>query len=98
LRRALSEAAWAASHTKDSYLGARYRRLAPRRGKKRALIAVGHTVLKIFFHILKEHVDYQGLGADHFDKLKPEQYRRYLVKRLQSLGYDVTLTPKESAA
>jgi transposase len=98
LRRALTEAAWAASHTKESYLGARYRRLAPRRGKKRALIAVGHTILKIFFHILKEHVDYRELGADYFDKLKPEQYRRYLVRRLQSLGYDVTLTPKESAA
>jgi transposase len=97
LRRALAEAAWAASHTKGSYLGARYRRLAPRRGKKRALIAVGHTILKIFYHVLKDDVDYQDLGADYFDKLKPEQYRRYLVKRLESLGYDVALTPKENA-
>ena len=98
LRRALTEAAWAASHTKGSYLGARYRRLAARRGKKRALTAVGHTILTIFYHLLSKDVDYQDLGADYFDKLKPEQYRRYLVKRLETLGYDVTLTPKETAA
>jgi transposase len=98
LRRALTEAAWAASRTKGSYLGARYRRLAARRGKKRALIAVGHTILKIFYHVLSKDVDYEDLGVDYFDKLKPEQYRRYLVKRLETLGYDVTLTPKETAA
>jgi transposase len=98
LRRALTEAAWAASHTKGSYLGARYRRLAARRGKKRALIAVGHTILKIFYHVLSKDVDYEDLGVDYFDKLKPEQYRRYLVKRLETLGYDVTLTPKETVA
>jgi transposase len=98
LRRALTEAAWAASRTKGSYLGARYRRLAARRGKKRALIAVGHTILKIFYHVLSKDVDYEDLGVDYFDKLKPEQYRRYLVKRLETLGYDVTLTPKETVA
>jgi transposase len=98
LRRALTEAAWAASHTKGSYLGSRYRRLAARRGKKRALTAVGHTILTIFYHLLSREVDYQDLGADYFDKLKPEQYRRYLVKRLETLGYDVTLTPRETAA
>jgi transposase len=98
LRRALAEAAWAASHTKSTYLGARYRRLAARRGKKRALIAVGHTIQRIFYHLLKDGGDYRDLGADYFDKLKPEQYRRYLVKRLESLGYDVTLTPKHTAA
>jgi transposase len=94
LRRALTEAAWAASHTKNSYLGAQYRRMAPRRGKKRALVAVGHTLLGIIYHMLKEPVAYQDLGPDHFDKLKPEQFRRYLVKRLEGLGYEVTLTEK----
>ena len=59
---------------------------------------MGHTILTIFYHLLKEGVDYQDLGVDYFDKLKPEQYRRYLVKRLESLGYDVALTPKEDAA
>ncbi|MGC2514141.1 MAG: IS110 family transposase [Terriglobales bacterium] len=98
LRRALVEAAWAASHTKRSYLGAQYRRLAARRGKKRALVAVGHTLLVIFYHLLKEKVRYVDLGPDYFDKLKPEQFRRYLVKRLESLGYVVTLEPKDHAA
>ena len=74
LRRALTEAAWAASHTKGSYLGAQYRRLAPRRGKKRALVAVGHTILGIIYHLLKNPVEYQDLGPDYFDKLKPEQF------------------------
>lgn len=97
LRAALVEAAWAAGRTKDSYLGAMYRRMAPRRGKKRALVAVGHTLLVIFYHMLKSNVQYKDLGADFFDKLKPEQYRRYLVKRLESLGYNVELKPKHAA-
>ena len=92
LRRALTEAAWAASHTKDSYLAAQYRRLAARRGKKRALLAVGHSILVIIYHLLKHDVEYQDLGADFFDRLEPDRLRRYLVRRLQRLGYDVTLT------
>lgn len=98
LRRALTEAAWAAAHSKNTYLGAQYRRLAPRRGKKRALMAVGHSLLVIFSQLLKEPVTFEELGGDYFDKLKPEQYRRYLVKRLESLGYEVNLQPKEAAA
>jgi hypothetical protein len=73
--RALAEAAWAAAHSKKSYLGARYRRLAARRGIKRALIAVAHSLLVIFA--------YHDLGADHFEHLNPERLRRYLVKRLE---------------
>ena len=98
LRRALTEAAWAASRTKSSYLGAQYRRLAPRRGKKRALLAVGHSILVIFYHMLKYGVDYQDLGVDYFDRLDPDRLRRYLVKRLQQLGYQVNLTPQDEAA
>ncbi len=98
LRCALIEAAWAAGRTKHSYLGALYRRLAARRGKKRALVAVGHTLLVIFYHLLKADVAYKDLGPDYFDKLKPEQYRRYLVKRLESLGFDVELKPRDAAA
>jgi transposase len=96
LRRALAEAAWAASHAKGSYLAAQYRRLAARRGKKRALIAVSHTILVIIYHLLKnKDLEYHDLGADFFDRLEPERLRRYLVRRLQNLGYDVTLSPKE---
>ena len=86
------------SHTKRSYLGAQYRRLAARRGRKRALTAVGHTLLVILYHMLKTEVSYKDLGPDFFEKLKPEQYRRYLVKRLESLGFTVELTPKDAAA
>jgi transposase len=95
LRRALAEAAWGASHTKDSYLAAQYRRLAARRGKKRALLAVGHSILGIIYHLLKEDVAYEDLGADYFDRVEPERLKRYLVKRLQRLGYDVKLAPIE---
>jgi transposase len=98
LRRAITEAAWAAGRTKNSYLGAQYRRLAPRRGKKRALIAVGHSLLVIFYHMLKYEVEYKDLGVDYFDKREPERLRNYLVKRLQRLGYQVSLTPQSEAA
>lgn len=94
LRRALAEAAWAASRVKNSYLTAQFRRLAAKRGKKRALVAVGHSLLVIIYHVLKNHVEYRDLGPDYFDRLEPERLRRYLVKRLQGLGYDVTLSPK----
>jgi len=94
LRRALTESAWAASSRKGSYLASQYRRLAARRGKKRALVAVGHTLLVIMYHILRHHVEYQDLGPEYFARLEPERLRRYLVKRLQSLGWEVALTPK----
>ena len=98
LRRAIIEAAWAAGRTKNSYLGAQYRRLAARRGKKRALIAVGHSLLVIFYHMLKYDVEYQDLGVDYFDERDPEHLRHYLVKRLERLGYQVSLTPQTEAA
>jgi transposase len=98
LRRALAESAWAASHTRDTYLATQYRRIAARRGKKRALLAVGHSILVIMYHVLKHHVQYQDLGANYFDRLEPERLRRYLVRRLQHLGYDVTLTTNEPKA
>jgi transposase len=94
LRASLTEAAWAASHAKKSYLMAQYRRLVGRRGKKRALQAVGHSLLTIIYHVLKNKVEYADLGPDYFARLEPERMQRYLVKRLQALGYDVTLSPK----
>jgi len=94
LRRALAEAAWAASRVKESYLSAQYRRLASRRGRKRALLAVGHSLLVIIYHVLKNSVEYQDLGPDYFARLEPERLRRHLVRRLQQLGYDVSLTPR----
>jgi transposase len=98
LRRALTEAAWAASHAADSYLAAQYHRLAARRGKKRALLAVAHSILVIIYHLLKHHKEYADLGRDYFDRLDPERLQRYLVKRLEALGNEVILRPRNQAA
>jgi transposase len=98
LRTLLVQVAWAASRTKGSYFSAQYRRLAPRRGKKRALVAVGHAILVIAYHLLKDGTTYQELGADFFEKLEPERLARYLVRRLEKLGHKVTLEPREDAA
>jgi transposase len=98
LRTALAQAAWAASHSKNTYLAAQYRRLAGRRGKKRAIVAVGHTMLVMMYHLLKDNVDYHDLGHDYLDKLQPRRLTHYLVKRLEGLGHKVTLTPVDQAA
>jgi transposase len=98
LRGTLVQVAWAASHTKDTYLSAYYRRLAGRRGRKRALVALGHTILVIVYHLVKLETTYRELGADYFDRLNSERLKRNLVRRLEGLGLDVTLKPKEPAA
>jgi transposase len=97
LKRILVQAAWAASHTKGTYLAAQYRRLAKRRGCKRALVAVGHTLLGIIYHLLKRGTTYAELGADFLDRLEPERLTRQLVKRLEALGHKVTLEPCPAA-
>jgi transposase len=91
LKRTLVQAAWAASHTKNSYLASQYRRLVGRRGKKRALIAVGHSILVILYYLLKDGTQYADMGADFFDRLEPQRLIRYYVKRLERLGHKVTL-------
>ncbi len=91
LKRTLVQAAWAAGRTKSSYLASQYRRLAGKRGRKRALIAVGHSMLVIFYHMLKARTSYADLGFDFFDRLEPERLTRYYVKRLERLGHKVTL-------
>jgi transposase len=98
LRRILVQAAWAASHSKKTYLAAQYRRLVGRRGKKRTLVAVAHSLVVIIYHILERGTTYQELGADYFDRLNEDRLTRYLVKRLQSLGHEVTLKPTQGAA
>lgn len=92
LRRALCQAAWAAARKKDSYFQAQYRRLAGRRGKKRAVMAVAHSLLEVIYHLLKNpQLEYHDLGGNYFDELDPERLCRHLVKRLEKLGYDVDL-------
>lgn len=91
IRRVLCEAAWAASHCKKSYFHAQYQRLAGKRGKKRALIAVAHSLLTVAYTLLKQHRTYHDLGADFFDRVNRDNLTKYHVKKLQKLGYDVNL-------
>ncbi len=98
LRASLAHAAWAASKKKNSYFHAQYGRLAGRRGKKRAVIAVAHSLLTLIYYVLRDQVQYKDLGQDYFDKLNSKRRVPYLVKRLKNMGYAVNLAPLESAA
>jgi transposase len=93
LRRHLCQASWAVSTKKNTYLSALFRRVATRRGNKRALMAVGHAILVIAFHLLKRKTTYIDLGADYFDRRNADAISRSLVKRLQNLGHTVSLSP-----
>jgi len=94
LRRTLCEVAWAASHTKDTYYAAEFRRIASRRGKKRALIALAHSILVTAYHMLKYRRHYRELGADFLDRSNKDQVRKRLVQRLAKLGFEVTVKSK----
>ena len=98
LRTTLVQVAWAASHTKGTYFAAQYRRLAGRRGKKRALVALGHTILVVIYYVLKRKTTYEELGADYLDRHDKDRMLASLVKRLERMGHKVTLEPCEPAA
>jgi transposase len=98
LRGALAEAAWAAGRCKDGYLPEQARRLTARRGKKRAIVAVGHTILVIAYHLLARGTTYTDLGPEHFDRRDADRVKRRSIKRLESLGYKVSLERQEDAA
>jgi transposase len=93
LRQALVESAHAAKKARQTYLAAHHRRLAARRGTNVATVAVAHTILVIAYHILKNGTVYQELGAAYFDQRQPEKASRRMVKRLEAMGYQVTLEP-----
>lgn len=99
LRAALCEAAWAASRTKGTYLQSQFRRLAFARakGSKKALIAVGHSILIAVWHMLTHRVPYRDLGPLHLSPVEPERAKRVLVRKLEQLGYDVTPAAKVAA-
>ena len=97
LKSCLIEAAHGASHTKDKYLSAQYRRLVTRRGKKRALVAVGHSILVIGYHLLLRKEIYKDLGGNYFDEQHRRQVKIRLVNRLERLGYKVALQEKPAA-
>lgn len=91
LGAALNQAAHAAARTKDTYLSAQYHRLARRIGRNKAIMAVAHSILVIAYHLIDRQEPYRELGADYFDKRRPEATAKYLVKRLEKLGYQVSL-------
>jgi transposase len=93
LRSTLAEAAWAASHTKKSYLRSQFWRIKARRGDKRAVVAVGHSILRISYYLLRDGGTYQDLGPNYFDERDREQATKSAVRRLQRLGYQVTIEP-----
>ncbi len=97
MRAALIEAAKAAGRSKKTYLGAQYRRIAARRGAKRAAVAVAHSILVIVYHILTRHEPYHDLGVTYFDERDRQAVERRLVKRLQGLGYEASLRPLTAA-
>ena len=97
LRAVLGEVAWAASRTRDTYLRAQFERLARRRGRKKAVVAVGHTILVIIYHLLRTGQPYAERGADYFDTLDTTRITHHHVQRLSQLGYEVTIIPKEAA-
>jgi len=92
LRSALVQAGWAASRTKQTYLASLYGRLVGRRGKKRALIACGNSILNSVYYMLERKQAYIDLGADHHERTQGQRLARNLVKRLEAQGYTVTLT------
>jgi transposase len=97
LKATLNQCAWAASRKKDSYFAAQHRRIASRRGVKRATIAVAHSQLCVCWELLKNGQAYRDLGPQHFEKLNEDRVKRHLVHRLEKLGYTVTLQKQEAA-
>ena len=95
LRATLTEAANGAARTKDSYLAAQYQRLRGRRGHAKAITAVGHSILTAAWHMLQTGELYRDLGGDYFTRQNPDRLTRRLVRQLQALGHQVTLTPKD---
>lgn len=98
LGAALNQAAHAAARTKNTYLSAQYRRLKARRGGKRAIVAVEHSILVMAYHMIQRNEPYRELGADYFDRRRPETTAKRLLKRLENLGYKVSVQASPVAA
>jgi transposase len=91
LRAVMVEAAWGAVRTRHSYFGAQYRRLAAKRGAKRAIVAVAHAMLVVVYHLIRDGTAYQDLGPAYFDERDRERTVRRTVRRLERLGHRVTV-------
>ena len=97
LKAALGTAALAASRSKDTYLAARYRRIAARRGPMKAIVALEHSILNAAWHLLADGECYADPGADHFTRLDPIKAKNNAIKKLNNLGFNVTITPATAA-
>ena len=98
LRQTLVESARAALFKRGSYRHAQYHHLARRRGDKKAVVAVAHSILVAAYHILRDDVGYRDLGPHHFDQLRTARLTHYHTRRRTELGYTVTLIPVQTAA
>ena len=97
LAATLAQCAEAAGRSKGTYLGAQFQRLRGRRGHAKARKAVEHSILVAAYHILDRHVPYEDLGADWFQRRRPDAHARRLAHQIEALGYRVTLEPTEAA-
>ena len=92
----MTQAAQAAAHTKNTYFAAQFHRIAGRRGKKRAIVAVAHSILIMAYHMIQRNQPYQELGGNYFDKKDIEKVTHRLVGRLEKLGFEVSLQQSPS--
>jgi transposase len=97
IRRSLCQSAWGASRKKNCYLAAYFYRKAGS-GIRQAIVATAHKILIIAYHVLQDGTTYQELGGDHFDQLHPERARNRLLRRLERLGWDVSISPRTPTA
>jgi transposase len=97
LRRVLSQAAWACSHTKHGYLRAFFYRVKARGGWAKAIMAVAHKILLFAYQMLKTNTPYQELGDDYFDRINPDRIAKKLIHRLESLGLQVQVSPRHQS-
>lgn len=98
VRGALTQAAWAATRTKHTSLAAQFRRLTTRLGQRRALVAVGHSILVMAWHVLSTHAAYEELGSDDVDRSDAKAYRLKLIRQLEALGLTVVVEPAPSVS
>jgi transposase len=97
LKANLGIAVLAISHTKDNYLAVKYRRLCARRGKLKAVVAIEHAMLVIIWNMLHDGVAYTELGPDYYARMNPEKVKNRAIRQLETLGYDVSITPTAAA-
>lgn len=98
VKRGMCQAAWAASHTRNTYLSAFYRRIQFKKGAQKAVMALAHHLITVVYNVLKRHEEYVELGGDYYEQRNKDKVAARLVQRLTKLGYAVQLTPNATTA